>query len=107
MKKRWLDGSALPCRLSVLWITFLAVAAVLPAQETRCAIRGRVVDSSAAVVQNATVGATNIATNVTVSTQSNSDGNYEIPFLVSSQYFGEIMRIPRKSRVGDRSPVAE
>src|SRR6266571_1970828 len=26
---------------------------------------------------------------------------------VSSQYFGEIMRIPRKSRVGDRSPVAE
>ena len=27
--------------------------------------------------------------------------------VVSSQYFGEIMRIPRKSRVGDRSPVAE
>jgi len=26
---------------------------------------------------------------------------------VSSQYFGEIMRIPRKSRVGDRLPVAE
>jgi len=27
--------------------------------------------------------------------------------IVSSQYFGEIMRIPRKSRVGDRLPVAE
>ncbi|MGO9261857.1 MAG: carboxylesterase family protein [Bryobacteraceae bacterium] len=26
---------------------------------------------------------------------------------VSSQCFGEIMRIPRRSRVGDRSPVAE
>jgi len=31
----------------------------------------------------------------------------EESFWVSSQYFGEIMRIPRKSRVGDRSPVAE
>src|SRR5437879_5528805 len=31
----------------------------------------------------------------------------EIAAKVSSQYFGEIMRIPRKSRVGDRSPVAE
>jgi len=32
------------------------------------------------------------------------------PFVIlplSSQYFGEIMRIPRRSRVGDRSPVAE
>ncbi len=86
MKKRWLDGSALLCRLSALWITLLAVAAVLPAQETRGAIRGRVVDSSAAVVPNATVGATNIATNVTVSTQSNSDGNYEIPFLLPGTY---------------------
>jgi hypothetical protein len=59
---------------------------VLPAQETRGAIRGRVVDSSAAVVPNATVGATNIATNVTVSTQSNSDGNYEISFLLPGAY---------------------
>ena len=26
---------------------------------------------------------------------------------VSSQYFGEIMRIPRRSRAGDLSPVGE
>ena len=29
------------------------------------------------------------------------------PVLVSSQYFGEIMRIPRRSRAGDLSPVGE
>ena len=80
MKALWLDRSGLLCRLSALLMTLLAVAVVLPAQETRGAIRGRVMDASAAVVPNVTVGATNIATNVTVSTQSNAEGNYEYPF---------------------------
>ena len=44
------------------------------------------VDSSGAVIPAVSVGATNVATNVTVSTQSNAEGNYEIPYLLPGTY---------------------
>jgi len=68
-------GAGLLRGFLVLLVTVLAVAVTVPAQETRGAIRGRVVDASGAVIPNAAVGATNVATNVTVSTMSNADGN--------------------------------
>src|SRR5947207_14380584 len=86
MKSLWFYRSGLVCRLSTLLLRLFAVAAVLPAQETRGAIRGRVMDASGGVVPNVTVGATNIATNVTVSAQSNTEGNFDIPFLLPGAY---------------------
>ena len=86
MKTLWFYRSGLVCRLSTLLMSLFAVATVLPAQETRGAIRGRVMDASGGVVPNVTVGATNIATNVTVSAQSNTEGNFEIPFLLPGAY---------------------
>ena len=56
------------------------------AQETRGSIRGRITDSSGAVVPNATVKATNIATNITVETRTNNDGDYTLPFLIPGSY---------------------
>lgn len=48
-------------RIWVVCLVILAAATALSAQETRGTIRGRVVDSSGAVIPGATVRATNIA----------------------------------------------
>lgn len=97
----------------IVMAALLTLAASLPAQETRGSIRGRVIDSSGAVIPNATVGAINIATNVTVSTQSNADGNYEISFLLPGHYgltaeltgFKSYRRDGIELRIGDRLTV--
>lgn len=100
-----------------LWVLF-AVAAIVAipsarAQETRGAILGRVVDSSNAVISGVTVRAINIATNVAVMAQSNAEGNFELPFLVSGEYrlaaelsgFKSYRREPVEVRVGDRVSI--
>lgn len=56
------------------------------AQETRGSITGRVVDSSGGVVSNASITATNAGTNISATTTTNSDGAYEILFLLPGQY---------------------
>jgi hypothetical protein len=83
------------------------------AQETRGTILGRVVDPSGAVVPGAAVRATNPATNVTVSTQTNAQGNYEIPYLLPGIYrltaevagFKTFAREGIEIRIGDRISI--
>jgi hypothetical protein len=83
---------------------------VLFGQETRGTIRGRVVDATGAVIANVSVSATNVATNVTISTTSNADGNYEIFYLLPGNYrltatltgFKSYRREGIELRIGDR-----
>ncbi len=49
-------------------------------------ILGVVMDSTGAVVANAEVVITNVATGVAKTTQTNSDGNYTVPFLTPGAY---------------------
>ncbi|HEU0140705.1 MAG TPA: TonB-dependent receptor [Bryobacteraceae bacterium] len=75
--------------MRIQWLVVLlglASCQALPAQETRGSIQGRVTDTSGAVIPGTVVHATNKATNVTVSTRSNAEGNYGIPYLVSGIY---------------------
>src|SRR5262245_44273190 len=60
--------------------------AVVSAQETRGSILGRVLDGSGAAVPNATVKATNVATNVSLAATSNAEGAYHILFLLPGNY---------------------
>jgi hypothetical protein len=56
------------------------------AQEARGTLQGRVSDASGGVVPGATVEVTNVATGVTLSTVSNAEGNYRVPFLIPGPY---------------------
>lgn len=56
------------------------------AQEVRASITGIITDSSGAPVVGATITATNLAQNVSVSTQSNESGIYVTPYLVPGTY---------------------
>jgi hypothetical protein len=71
---------------TVLVSVLFLCAVVSLAQETRGSILGRVIDSSGAVIPGVAVRATNTATNVTVSAQSNAEGNYNIPYLLPGVY---------------------
>src|SRR3712207_6701874 len=53
----------------------------LRAQEARGTILGRVTDPQDAVIANATVQVTNVATGLTATVQSNEQGNYQAPYL--------------------------
>jgi hypothetical protein len=86
------------------------LTAAAHAQESRATIIGRVSDPTGAVVSGATVDATNVATNATVSTVANESGNYEIPYLLSGVYtltvemagFKKYRREGVQLRIGDR-----
>ena len=67
-------------------LALLAVHQLSNAQEFRGAILGRITDPSGAVVPGAVVTVTNEETNVAIETQSNRDGNYNVPFLLSGRY---------------------
>ena len=69
-------------RLSAL----LLVSVCAMAQEFRGTILGRITDSSGAVVSGAAIQVVNADTNVTTSTTSNQDGNYQVPFLNPGNY---------------------
>jgi hypothetical protein len=56
------------------------------AQDPRGTIRGRVVDSSGAIVPGATIAAVNSTTDIRVEARTNEDGMYSIPFLPSGLY---------------------
>jgi hypothetical protein len=56
------------------------------AQTNLATVRGHVTDTGGAVVPNAAVVLSSVATNVTRSTTSNSDGDYEFPYLVPGTY---------------------
>lgn len=70
----------------------IAVAACIPGgslawgQESRATIGGRVVDAKDMVVPNATVVVTSDDTNVKQQTQTNSQGNWIVQFLIPGHY---------------------
>jgi len=72
------------------WISAVLVAAVFTipgsAQEVRASIAGTVSDASGAPVAGATVTVTNLAQNVSTSTQTTDAGSYLTPFLAPGAY---------------------
>ncbi len=74
-------------RLVVSSVVILCLLAGLGlAQDFRATLSGRVFDSSAAAVPNATVRAVNTATNETTSATTDSSGAYSVPFLRPGVY---------------------
>src|SRR5437763_8666633 len=61
-------------------------ALVCPAQVEQGAITGLVTDQSGASVAGTKVSVTNLDTQVTISTITNSQGNYTFPFLSHGNY---------------------
>ena len=72
----------------VLVVLLFVLVLVLPshAQETLGAITGTVIDTSGAVIPNATVKAVNLATNLEVVAHTNSNGSYLVPELPGGTY---------------------
>jgi Carboxypeptidase regulatory-like domain len=70
---------------STCWF-WLLIAAPVFAQDPRGAITGRVADTSSAVVPGVSVRATNVETNVVATAISNSQGAYEILYLLPGVY---------------------
>jgi len=64
----------------------LAAAVLLPAQESRGSIMGRITDPSGAAVPGAHVTVTNVETNTVFRSLSNNEGNYEVPYLLPGTY---------------------
>jgi Carboxypeptidase regulatory-like domain len=71
-------------------LLFLVSTTYLLSQENRGSILGLVTDQSSASVVGATVRATNADTGVMTSVQTNSTGNYNIPFLPPGTYRIEV-----------------
>ena len=71
-----------------LRILFCFAALVLPllAQDSRGTIVGRVSDPTGAVIPGANIKATNVATGVVASAQSNEAGNFTLPYLIPGRY---------------------
>jgi hypothetical protein len=59
---------------------------ILNAQEVRASIIGTVTDPSGAAISGASVRATNLATNISVTTTTNETGSYLTPFLAPGSY---------------------
>ena len=105
----------------------VALASALPAQTTTGAITGTVTDPSGAAIPNVKVTATNTATNISNTTQSNDAGVYNFPFLLIGNYtvtaeaqgfkkvvlgpftleVGQIARVDPKMEVGALSESVE
>ena len=103
----------MPCSLRNTYTAFamllLAGSTALFAQSGRGRIVGRVLDSTAAVVPGADVVATQVAMNVHVTAKANSEGNYDLQYLLPGVYridvqapgFKQYTRHPIEIRVGD------
>jgi len=69
-----------------LFVLLCALPGLLPGQDPRGSITGRVTDSTNAVVPGVQIRATNVATGATLSSKTNSSGNYVIPYLLPGTY---------------------
>ncbi|MBI3278898.1 MAG: TonB-dependent receptor [Acidobacteria bacterium] len=87
----------------------LVLAGLALGQDPRGALRGVVTDQSKAVIPNVEVRATNVATGVTVSAQTNEAGSYSIPFLPSAIYdvSAELQGFKKFVQAGVQIRVAE
>lgn len=73
---------------AVIWMLFFVGMAVFnaAAQQTTATLTGTVTDGSGSIVQNATVTATNLGTNLTLSATTNAEGQYRIDLLPVGNY---------------------
>ena len=55
-------------------------------QESRATVLGRVTDSSGSIVPGTAIEITNLATGVSVKTETNGEGNYFSPFVIPGPY---------------------
>jgi hypothetical protein len=72
--------------LSVACLLLVVGLQTANAQEVRASITGTVTDPSGAPVAAAAITVTNVAQNVSVSTQTNETGNFLTPFLIPGTY---------------------
>jgi hypothetical protein len=92
-----------------LLAVFLLAHAVVPAQDFRGRITGRILDSSGGVIPGVRVKATNVETKAPVVVTSNDQGIYEVPYLTPGAYdlsaeregFRQHVRTGLELRVGD------
>ena len=82
-------------------------ASLLPAQETRGQIIGRVTDATGAVLVGAQVKGVNSETNVAAAAATNHTGDYTLPFLIPGTYilFVEMGGFRRFEQTGIRVQV--
>src|SRR5215203_1538862 len=73
-------------RISGALVLLLFAALPTYAQQTAATLVGTVTDSTGAIVPNAVVRVTNLATNVTREAESDQNGSYSIPFLTVGDY---------------------
>src|SRR5215831_328495 len=76
--------------MAVLALTLLFGAGILPAQETRGSIVGRVADPSGAMIPGATVVVTNSAMGTKSTVNTNADGLYQAMYLIPGAYKIEV-----------------
>ena len=94
-------------------LSLLSVATTCWSQEARGRILGRITDASGAVVPQAKIEITNVATGTTLRSESNEEGNYLAPFLIPGAYritiekagFKRYTREGLEVRVDDRLEV--
>jgi hypothetical protein len=94
-------------------LALAAASLTASAQDFRGGITGRILDSQNARMPGVTVTATNVATNVTSSTTTNSEGDYSILFLNPGTYtvtaelsgFKKVSRPGIEVRIGERVEV--
>lgn len=73
-------------RVVAVLFSLVAFSGSCLAQESRASIRGRVSDKTGGIFVEARVQALNLATNTTVSTVTNHEGNFDIPYLLPGLY---------------------
>ncbi len=96
-----------------LLVIFLLGSNLALSQESRATLLGRVTDPSGALILGAKVRATNVATNTTAVSETNVQGNYEIPYLLPALYqveveisgFKKAIRTDVELHVADRQVV--
>src|SRR6516165_11401822 len=71
--------------MRLAWLV-VALPSLALAQEYRGTILGRITDPTGAVVVGASIRVFNLETGVAISTTSNEQGNYQIPFLLPGEY---------------------
>ena len=96
-----------------LTLLCLLIASLASAQEFRALVSGQVTDPSGAAIAGATVVATNLETNVTLTTSTGADGHYVLaqappgPYTISCDAVGfkKFNRSGMNLQVGDRTTV--
>ena len=76
----------MPSRLAIILIALLLLLAPAFAQNNTGIISGRVTDPSGAVVPNAQITVTQTETNVDATSETNSDGLFRVPSLITGPY---------------------